>query len=394
MDEPESGEGSRSSGMGHAGAQAGGGSCARMGVVTWSAASGDAELVEAARAGDSDAFGHLVQRWFDRCYDVARSIVRNADTAADVTQDALIKAWERLDQLDDPAAFGGWLLRITHNLALDQLRRDARTRPVDTAVVTGMHDLGAPEPGGSRPLPNHGDPAEVIADADRDEILNAAAVALGEKDASLLGLHLRHGLTPAEIADELGVSPNVAHQRLHRMRHRLGDAIGALALWHHGQPSCPVLADLLEAESEFDSDTLAAVERHRRDCDECNERRAALVAPHQLFTALPLAVIPLALKDHIAAGLASAGVPATGLAATPITGPAGSGQGGSGSGEGGTGGSGWCGSCWFVDCGWCGGGWFVDCGWCGGCWFVDCRRCRSSRCGRGRRGICCADLGR
>ena len=60
--------------------------------------------------------------------------------------------------------------------------------------------------------------------------LRVAVLALGPRDASLVDLQMRHGLTPAEIADELGVTPNAAHQQLFRMRERLGNAVGFAAV--------------------------------------------------------------------------------------------------------------------------------------------------------------------
>ena len=64
------------------------------------------------------------------------------------------------------------------------------------------------------------DPAQAMEDAELAALVWDAADALGDRDASLLDLHLRHGLSPAEIAEELGVKANAAHQSLHRMRDR------------------------------------------------------------------------------------------------------------------------------------------------------------------------------
>ena len=267
----------------------------------------DAALVAAVREGDRDAYGVLFERWFDRVYDVARNIVRNPETAADVAQDTFIAAWERLDRLDNVDAFGGWLLRSARNRALDRLEREGRSRPQADDVVTGMHDRGAPDLVGSRRTL---DPEEISASHDRDGLIGAAAVALGERDASILDLHLRHGLSAAEIASELGVTPNNAHQLLFRMRNKLGDAIGAYVLWHRGRPQCATLrAGIADT---FDADTFSAVERHRRSCDECTERRSLLVAPEQLFSAAPLLVAPLLLRTAVRDALQFAGVPVSG----------------------------------------------------------------------------------
>jgi RNA polymerase sigma factor (sigma-70 family) len=266
----------------------------------------DTELVLAVRSGDRDAFGTLFERWFDRVHDVARNIVRSPETAADVAQDTFIAAWERIDRLDNPDAFGGWLLRIARNRALDRLERDGRSSPQDHGVVTGLHDRGARDLTGSgRTL----EPEQISASHDRDGLVRAAAVVLGEREASVLDLHLRHGLTPAEIAGELGVTPNNAHQLLFRMRKKLGDAIGAFVLFRRGRPACRELAGLLGAESEFDFTTFELVERHRRTCAECEDRRAALVAPEQLFSAAPILAVPIGLRSRVIEHLRAEGVP-------------------------------------------------------------------------------------
>ena len=88
----------------------------------------DERLVLALRAGDQDAFGRLFDRWYDRVHELARRITRDDGLAADVAQDAFLAAWQRLDRLEDPAAFGGWLLRIARNRALDVVRAPAHTR--------------------------------------------------------------------------------------------------------------------------------------------------------------------------------------------------------------------------------------------------------------------------
>ncbi len=267
----------------------------------------DTALVAAVRDGDRDAFGILFERWFDRVYDVARNIVRSPETAADVAQDTFVTVWERLGSLDRPEAFGGWLLRIARNRALDRLEREGRSTSQDTDVVTGLHDRGTPDLVGSR---RELDVEEISASRDRDALVQAAAVALGERDASLLDLQLRHGLTPAEIADELGVTPNNAHQLLFRMRAKLGDAVGAVVLWRRGNPACPELATLLAgAGNTFDRSTFDLVERHRKQCDMCADRRAALLAPEQLFSAAPILVAPALLKSGVVERLGGLGVP-------------------------------------------------------------------------------------
>lgn len=270
----------------------------------------DAELVQAARSTEPEAFGQLFDRWFDRSWNVARNIVRQDDIAAEVAQDAMLNAWQRLDQLRDVEAFGGWLLRITRNRALNRLERERRSRAAGDEVVSGVRDrrlqLGHTDPTGAQSPPSTDAAVDI---RDKQELVWAAAAALGERDASLLDLHLRHGLAPAEIAEELGVEANTAHQQLFRMRTKLGDAIGSYVLWRNGRPLCEGLAAAVSGQVAFDRSVSKAVAKHQKNCDQCSERRAALLDPSKLFASVPLIGVPLHLKVDAAAALQNAGVP-------------------------------------------------------------------------------------
>jgi RNA polymerase sigma factor (sigma-70 family) len=288
----------------------------------------DEALVVAARSGEADAFGTLFERWFDPVYDVARNIVRNPDTAADVAQDTFVVAWERLGTLERPEAFGGWLLRIARNKGLNRLEREGRSHPYEAAVVTGMHDDGAPDPVGSTRAVGTDEHYETN---ERAQLIAVAAATLGERDASLLDLHLRHGLTATEIADELGVTPNNAHQLLFRLRGKLGNAVSASMLWRDGTPTCGRLASELASVDQFDGSTVDVIDRHSKTCEDCAGERKALVAPWKLFAAVPIAIAPLALRARTADALQLAGVPVRGGLGSGGGGAAGSSAAGGGS---------------------------------------------------------------
>ena len=85
----------------------------------------EAELIEAARAGDSDAFGELVWRYRNSVYTLAVRLV-GPDLAPDVTQEALIRAWRAMPRFRGDAALGTWLHRITVNTAWTLRKRANR----------------------------------------------------------------------------------------------------------------------------------------------------------------------------------------------------------------------------------------------------------------------------
>ncbi|QXC63269.1 sigma-70 family RNA polymerase sigma factor [Aquihabitans sp. G128] len=267
----------------------------------------EGRLVEAARRGDQRAFGQLFDQWYDRVHDLSRRIVHDDGIAGEVAQDAFLKAWTKLATLDDPDAFGGWLLRIARNGSLNRLAKERRAVTMDDETMSVVRDADAPD---------H-DPLEAMDQAARISLVWDAAAALGERDASVLDLHLRHGLTPAELAEELGVTPNNAHQVLFTMRKRLGNAVRALVLWRAGHPTCPDLRQGLAAAglTSFGAPMVKAIDRHVDGCAECSQDRSERISPAALFAAAPVVLAPVLLKAQAASALAEAGVPMAGSTA-------------------------------------------------------------------------------
>jgi len=88
----------------------------------------DQTLVRDAREGDTRAFEELVARHRDKIYARAFSMLRNEQEAIDLSQEAWVKGWQRLNQFQGESSFGTWMTRIVINLCLDDLRRQKRQR--------------------------------------------------------------------------------------------------------------------------------------------------------------------------------------------------------------------------------------------------------------------------
>lgn len=89
------------------------------------------KLVMAAINGDLDAFNQLVTRYQDLAYQQSYWLLGDPNTAADVTQDSFLKAFQALKSFRG-ASFRSWLLKIVTNSAYDVLRRSQRhpTQPL------------------------------------------------------------------------------------------------------------------------------------------------------------------------------------------------------------------------------------------------------------------------
>src|SRR5256885_10489890 len=92
------------------------------------ASAADDALVKAAQKAEMQAFEELVARHRDKIYARAVSMMRNEEEAADLSQEAWVKAWQRLKQFQGEASFVTWMTRIIINLCLDQLRKQQRLR--------------------------------------------------------------------------------------------------------------------------------------------------------------------------------------------------------------------------------------------------------------------------
>src|SRR6188768_2609616 len=94
-------------------------------------------LVEAAQAGDREAFGELATRFEPMVYAIAVRRLGNHSEAQELCQEVLVKAMQKIQQLKVPAAFAGWLRSTTVRIAIN---RQVRRAPV---VATEPQSLEA-----------------------------------------------------------------------------------------------------------------------------------------------------------------------------------------------------------------------------------------------------------
>ena len=92
----------------------------------------DEELVERAREGDPRAMDELVRRHHASAFRIALGILRDEDGAADVAQDAFLKAFRGLGGFRGEASFRTWLLTIARNEARGALRKAVRRKETGT----------------------------------------------------------------------------------------------------------------------------------------------------------------------------------------------------------------------------------------------------------------------
>jgi RNA polymerase sigma-70 factor (ECF subfamily) len=173
----------------------------------------DAELVQRTTRGQLDAFERLVDRHRPVVVRVAARIV-GSDDAEDVSQDAFLRAFHRLEHFRGDAPFRSWLLRITHNAALDHLAR-RRAEPVDPEM------LDSSEQSPSRP------PAERLEVRERIERLERKLHGLSHQHRVVLVLRDAEGLSYEEIAEITDTPLGSVKGRLHRARREFVEMLRA-----------------------------------------------------------------------------------------------------------------------------------------------------------------------
>ncbi len=102
----------------------------------------DKELVEKARGGDQGAFEQLVLDNQNKVYALALRLVNDREEAADLAQEAFVKAWQGLASFQGESSFATWVYRLTTNLCIDYLRKQKRREGVEPAVSLDDADSG------------------------------------------------------------------------------------------------------------------------------------------------------------------------------------------------------------------------------------------------------------
>lgn len=160
----------------------------------------DAVDVALAQSGDHQAFERLYRAHVGRVYALASRML-GAEPAEEATQDAFVRAWEKLPTFRGEAAFGTWMHRLAVNLFLSQRTRRSR----DRARIGGGDDLLEMQP------------AQPVRPETRMD-LETALQRLPDGARQIFVLHDVEGYKHEEIGDLLGIAVGTSKAQLHRAR--------------------------------------------------------------------------------------------------------------------------------------------------------------------------------
>ena len=167
----------------------------------------DSTAIQKCKAGETEAFGHLVRRYQTEAIGHAATILGSLDDALDAAKDAFLDAYQAVGRFDASRKFYPWLYTILRNrcfktLASRQKHETAGTETIEILVNTEKDSRGAAA-----------------------NVLNRALRELEAEDRELLTLKHLDGLSYEELAERLGIPAGTVMSRLYYARKRLREKV-------------------------------------------------------------------------------------------------------------------------------------------------------------------------
>lgn len=169
----------------------------------------DPDLIAQAQAGDAAAFERLYHAHVGRIYAICLRMVADPVRAERLTQDAFVRAWQRLASFRGESAFYSWLYRLAVNVVLVDLRSERRRR----ARILPSDDLKQYDRAGQSATP----------EADMD--LEEGIASLPTRARAVLVLHDIEGYRHEEIGEMMGIATGTSKAHLHRARNLLKEKL-------------------------------------------------------------------------------------------------------------------------------------------------------------------------
>ena len=165
-------------------------------------------LIERAVEGDFAAYERLYHRHVGRIYALCLRMTADPSSAEDLTQQAFIRGWERLETFRGDSEFAAWLRRIAVNVVLTERRSLSRRSEHAVDDVEAIHNVPAPRPARAAGID-----------------LERAIAGLPERARAVFVLHDVEGYRHREIAKLLEIAVGTSKTQLHRARRLLREAL-------------------------------------------------------------------------------------------------------------------------------------------------------------------------
>ena len=173
-------------------------------------------LVQRSQSGDSDAFAVLMDLYQKQVYNLALRTVGNPEDAADMTQEAFLRAYRAISSFRGDSKLSVWLYRLTQNVCIDFLRSRGRRPTVSLTVENEADEVQELDVADDRFDPEEQYQRKALRDAVRRGL-----DALPEEYRAILVLREINGLSYAEIGEQLQLEEGTVKSRLFRARKKL-----------------------------------------------------------------------------------------------------------------------------------------------------------------------------
>jgi RNA polymerase sigma-70 factor (ECF subfamily) len=183
----------------------------------------DRDLVDRSRVGDRDAFDLLVRRYEKQVFNTAYRLSGSHDDAADIAQEAFVRAWNNLKSFRGDAAFSTWVFRIVTNVFLDERKRvrsRREHRSLDEALSLRNGDSGgAGDASMARQFEDRSpSPQDRVEQQERQVLLERAIADLPEAQRVMVVLYHTQNRSYEEIAAIMNLPMGTVKSRLNRAR--------------------------------------------------------------------------------------------------------------------------------------------------------------------------------
>jgi RNA polymerase sigma-70 factor (ECF subfamily) len=221
----------------------------------------DITLVRKAQAGDGEAFTELFQQLHAPVLNYVFRTVGDRQAAEDITQDAFIRAHQRIGQLGPPYDFKSWVFRIASNLAIDNIRQSKRFIDLDEEV----------EPLG--PMTTKRPAERKVQQEQLKQSVEDTLALMPTVYRQAIVLRELNGLGYQEVASALECTYDNARQLVHRARLNFRELHGLRLLAASGAVQCREIGSLLSAlqDGELSTEDRRAVRKHIKSCKHCQE---------------------------------------------------------------------------------------------------------------------------
>ena len=235
----------------------------------------------ALAAGNLTGLADAYDRHAALLYAYCHWILQESTDAADAVEHAFVTAATELDDLRDHSKLRPWLYGVARDECHHRLRATGRSWPTDA----------------------DSQPADFSCDARRAKarrLIRATMSGLNPREREIVELSLRHKLNDADLATVFGVSGSQAHDLSSRARSQLENALRLLLATYTGREACRWLDELLAGwDGQLTPQMRDLVGLHVEQCRACAGYRRRALRPEALFSLLPTATPPLALRERV-----------------------------------------------------------------------------------------------